>query len=75
LVAAAAAGFVSYWWLQRMGMPWPLLVSVGSVGWLLTRTSGVDPMISGRVLGLSSPAYSRALESLEHASRGMRCFR
>jgi protein-disulfide isomerase len=75
LVAAAAAALVSYWWLQRTGMPWPLLVGVGAAGWLLTRTSGVDPIISGLVLGLMSPAYSPALGSLEHASRGMRSFR
>jgi Na+/H+ antiporter NhaA/protein-disulfide isomerase len=75
LLVAAAAAFVCYWWLQRSRMPWPLLVGVGLAGWLLMRTSGVDPIISGLLLGLISPAYSPALGSLEHATRGMRSFR
>lgn len=75
LLAAAAAAFVLFWWLQRAGAPWPLLVGIGFAGWLLTRASGVDPIISGLALGLASPAYTPALGSLEHASRGVRSFR
>jgi Na+/H+ antiporter NhaA/protein-disulfide isomerase len=74
-VAAAAAAFLSYWWLQRTAVALPLVVGVGLAGWVLTRMSGVDPIISGLVLGLLAPAYSPALGSLEHASRGMRSFR
>lgn len=75
LLAAAAAAFVSFWWLQRAGTPWPLLVGIGFAGWLLTRAGGVDPIVSGLALGLASPAYAPALGSLEHATRGMRSFR
>jgi Na+/H+ antiporter NhaA/protein-disulfide isomerase len=75
LLTAAAAAFVSFWWLQRAGTPWPLLVGIGFAAWLLTRASGVDPIVSGLALGLASPAYTPALGSLEHASRGVRSFR
>lgn len=75
LAAGAALTFAGYWWLQRFRTPWPVLATVGSGGWLLTRSSGVDPIISGLVLGLASAAYAPALGSLEHATRGMRSFR
>jgi Na+/H+ antiporter NhaA/predicted DsbA family dithiol-disulfide isomerase/predicted GNAT family acetyltransferase len=75
LVGAAAAAFVLFWWLQRARVPWPLLVAAGSVGWLLTRTSGIDPIIGGLVIGLLAPAYAPALGNLEHATLGMRSFR
>jgi Na+/H+ antiporter NhaA/protein-disulfide isomerase len=75
VVAAAATVLVCYWWLQRSGMPGLLLAGVGAAAWVLTRASGVDPIISGLALGLMSPAYTPALRNLEHASRGMRTFR
>ena len=75
MIAAAAGVFAWYWWLQRTGLPGSLLAGIGAVGWLLTRASGVDPIIAGLVLGLLSPAYTPALATLEHASHGMRTFR
>lgn len=75
VIVAAASAFVWDWWRQRIGLPGTLLAGVGIVGWLLTRASGVDPIISGLVLGLLSPAHTPALGTLERASRGMRSFR
>jgi len=75
LLAAAAAMFGLYWWVRRRELPWPLLVGASVAGWALTRASGVDPIVSGLALGLLAPAYVPALDSLEHASRGMRSFR
>jgi Na+/H+ antiporter NhaA len=37
--------------------------------------SGIDPIISGLMPGVASPAYLPALGELEHASLGMRSFR
>lgn len=74
-LAAAASVLAVYWWLQKARAARPALIVVGFVAWLLTRAAGVDPILSGLVVGLSSPAYAPALRSLEHASRGMRSFR
>lgn len=74
-LAAAVLAFALYWWLQRAGLPWPLRVGAAVAGWLLTRASGVDPIIVGLAIGLLAPAYVPALGTLEHATRGVRSFR
>jgi Na+/H+ antiporter NhaA/protein-disulfide isomerase len=75
MLVMACCAFVAFWWLQRCQASWFWLAVVGSIAWLLTRSSGIDPIISGLILGVASPAYRPALSELEHASLGMRSFR
>lgn len=74
-LAAAGGAFLGFWWLQRCQASWLWLIAVGGLAWLLTRESGIDPIISGLILGVATPAYLPALGKLEHASLGMRSFR
>jgi len=62
--------------LSRRGIRNPpvyLLIGVGS--WVAFFESGVDPIVSGLVIGLLTCAYPAARESLEQASDAFRLFR
>ncbi|HTR95654.1 MAG TPA: Na+/H+ antiporter NhaA [Trebonia sp.] len=62
--------------LSRRGIRNPpvyLLIGVGS--WVAFFESGVDPIVSGLVIGLLTCAYPAARENLEQASDAFRLFR
>src|SRR5262249_44369309 len=52
-----------------------LYVALGVVAWLAFFKSGVDPVVSGLVIGLLTPAYPAARSDLEQAITRVRRFR
>ncbi|TVZ03044.1 Na+/H+ antiporter NhaA [Trebonia kvetii] len=66
----------TYFVLNRRGFRNPpayLLIGVGA--WVAFFESGVDPIVSGLVIGLLTCAYPAARENLEQASDAFRLFR
>ena len=53
----------------------PVTVLVGVVTWVAFWESGVDPIVSGLVIGLLTCAYPAAREDLQQASDAFRLFR
>jgi Na+/H+ antiporter NhaA len=71
-----AALLAVYFLLNRRGIRNPpayLLIGVGA--WVAFFESGVDPIVSGLVIGLMTCAYPAARENLEQASDAFRLFR
>jgi Na+/H+ antiporter NhaA len=53
----------------------PLYLLIGIAAWVFFFESGVDPIVSGLVIGLLTCAYPAAREDLEQASDAFRLFR
>jgi Na+/H+ antiporter NhaA len=52
-----------------------LYVALGLVAWTAFLKSGVDPVVTGLAMGLSTPAYPAARSDLEQATANFRLFR
>ncbi|MBO0819535.1 MAG: Na+/H+ antiporter NhaA, partial [Nocardiopsaceae bacterium] len=64
------------WLLRARGVRYgPLHALIGVAAWVAFFQSGVDPILSGLVIGLLTAAYPAAREDLEQASRAFRLFR
>lgn len=59
-----------------IGVNWsPAYLIAGVVMWSALLTSGVDPVVAGLAIGLTTPAYSPVRQSLEETSGLFRLFR
>jgi Na+/H+ antiporter NhaA len=71
-LAALAAVFLARVGGLRQGV---LYAGLGVVAWMAFFKSGVDPAVSGLVIGLATPAYPAARSDLEQAIDRVRRFR
>ncbi len=58
----------------RMQQRW-VFIGLGIVMWVALRSSGVDPIVTGLVIGLTAPAYTPTRDALESATQLVRLFR
>jgi Na+/H+ antiporter NhaA len=71
-----AALLVVYGVVSRRGVRnGPVYVLIGLAAWVALFESGVDPIVSGLVIGLLTCAYPAARENLEQATDAFRLFR
>ena len=75
LAIGAALLAVSWLLRNRRALYGPLFGLIGVAAWVAFFESGVDPIVSGLVIGLLTCAYPAAREDLEQASRAFRLFR
>ena len=71
-VAALAGVYLARYWGLRQGV---LYAGLAVAAWAAFFKSGVDPAVSGMVLGLLTPAYPAARSDLERATTRVRRFR
>jgi Na+/H+ antiporter NhaA len=71
-LAALAVVYLARTWGLRPGV---LYAGLGIAAWLAFFKSGVDPAVSGMVMGLLTPAYPAARSDLEQATARVRRFR
>jgi Na+/H+ antiporter NhaA len=71
LAVLAVAGLARYWDL-RAG---PAYALAGAAAWLAFYESGVDPLVTGLLIGLATAAYPAARLDLERATERFRRFR
>jgi Na+/H+ antiporter NhaA len=71
-LGALAAVYLARTWGLRPGV---LYAGLGIAAWLAFFYSGVDPAVSGMVIGLLTPAYPAARSDLERATARVRRFR
>jgi Na+/H+ antiporter NhaA len=73
----AAALFALLWALRRVPSPWrrPLSVLAGVGIWVALHESGIDPLITGLLIGLTTSAYQPARADLEQVTELARSFR
>jgi Na+/H+ antiporter NhaA len=70
------AALVLIWVIRTRGVRYgPTYFAVGIVAWIAFYKSGVDPIISGLVIGLMTGASPPAREDLEQATTVFRAFR
>jgi Na+/H+ antiporter NhaA len=70
------AALVVVWVLRRRGVRYgPAYLTTGIVAWIAFYKSGVDPIISGLLIGLLTGASPPAREDLEQATTVFRAFR
>jgi Na+/H+ antiporter NhaA len=74
VVAAGAVAALIVVTAQRVSQRWVYL-AIGLVMWGALFDSGVDPVVTGLVIGLSASAYSPARTELEQATVLVRLFR
>jgi Na+/H+ antiporter NhaA len=75
LVIGAALLVISGY-ISRRGMrSGPIYLLIGLAAWVAFFNSGIDPIITGLVLGLLTCAYPAARENLEQATDAFRLFR
>ena len=71
-LVALAAVYVA----RTIGLPQAVLYAgLGLAAWIAFFKSGVDPVVSGMVIGLLTPAYPAARSDLEQATARVRRFR
>ncbi len=71
-LAALAGVYLARYWGLRQGV---LYAGLAVAAWAAFFKSGVDPAVSGMVLGLLTPAYPAARSDLERATTRVRRFR
>ncbi|MGW5239328.1 Na+/H+ antiporter NhaA [Monashia sp. NPDC004114] len=74
LVAAAVFALLLYAVRLRVQQIW-VYVLIWVALWLSLRTSGIDPIVAGLVIGLACPAYTPSRGDLEDATGLVRRFR
>lgn len=75
-IAVAVALFVVLLVAMRSGLDQPPVYALlGVIIWGALLTSGVDPVVAGLAIGLTSTAYSPARDDLERATGLVRLFR
>jgi protein-disulfide isomerase len=69
--------FAALYALRRAPQPWrrPLAVLAGVGMWVALRESGIDPLITGLLIGLITSAYQPARADLEQVTELARAFR
>ena len=74
---AVALGFFAALFALRWAGPWrtPIAAIVGVGMWVALLESGIDPVISGLVVGLVTSAYPPARDDLERSTELTRSFR
>jgi Na+/H+ antiporter NhaA len=75
LVIGAVLLVVSGWVRRRGWRPGPVYLVLGIAAWVAFFESGVDPIVTGIVIGLQTCAYPAARADLEEASNTFRLFR
>jgi Na+/H+ antiporter NhaA len=75
-IAVAAVLFAAVLWARALGSSGALLgAALGVALWVALFKSGVDPVVTGLLMGLSTYAYPAARTDLERASDLFRLFR
>ena len=74
VVAAVVFGLLLYAVRLRLQQRW-VFVLLGVAMWGALRSSGVDPIVAGLVIGLAAPAYTPTRGELEDATGLVRRFR
>jgi len=74
-LAIAAALFVALLVARRLPVGRPPLYLIGAAMWVALHASGVDPVVAGLAVGLSTAAYPPERGELEQVTSLMRLFR